>query len=94
MSLQGWTVLHTPIASEGACGSVIVARANHDLLDATLRLLNQLDSPGDIRSIALLIEQEIIYRLLRGPNGGRLLQLAVAGSPANGIAKAIAWLRQ
>jgi AraC-like DNA-binding protein len=41
-----------------------------------------------------LIEQEIIYRLLSGPHGGRLLQLAVAHSPANGVAKTIAWLRK
>ncbi|MGU7770401.1 AraC family transcriptional regulator [Burkholderia sp. MR1-5-21] len=80
-------------ATEGAC-SVIVARASVDLQDATLRLLRLLDAPGDIRPMAPLIEQEIIYRLLSGPHGGRLLQLAVAGSPANGVAKAIAWLRR
>ena len=82
-----------PAACEGAC-SVIVARASLDLLDAALRLLRLLDAPGDIRPMAPLIEQEIIYRLLSGPHGGRLLQLAVADSPANGIAKAIAWLRK
>jgi len=82
-----------PAATEGAC-SVIVARASLDLLDATLRLLRLLDTPGDIRPMAPLIEQEIIYRLLSGPHGERLLQLAVAGSPANGVAKAIAWLRK
>jgi AraC-like DNA-binding protein len=80
-------------ATEGAC-SVIVARASLDLLDATLRLLRLLNAPGDIRPMAPLIEQEIIYRLLSGPHGGRLLQLAVADSPANGVAKAIAWLRR
>ncbi|MGF6997615.1 AraC family transcriptional regulator N-terminal domain-containing protein [Paraburkholderia sp. GAS32] len=82
-----------PTATEGAC-SVIVARASLDLLDATLRLLRLLNAPGDIGPMAPLIEQEIIYRLLSGPHGGRLLQLAVADSPANGIAKAIAWLRK
>ncbi len=82
-----------PTATECAC-SVIVARASLDLLDATLRLLRLLDAPGDIRPMAPLIEQEIIYRLLSGPQGGRLLQLAVADSPANGVAKAITWLRR
>ena len=82
-----------PTATEGAC-SVIVARASLDLLDATLRLLRLLDTPGDIRPMVPLIEQEIIYRLLSGTHGARLLQLAVADSPANGIAKAIAWLRK
>jgi AraC-like DNA-binding protein len=82
-----------PTATEGAC-SVIVARASLDLLDATLRLLRLLDAPGDIRPMTPLIEQEIIYRLLSGTHGGRLLQLAVADSPTNGVAKAIAWLRK
>jgi AraC-like DNA-binding protein len=81
-----------PTATEGPCRSVIVARASLDLLDATLRLLRLLDTPSDIRPMAPLIEQEIIYRLLSGPYGGCLLQLAVADSPANGVAKAIAWL--
>jgi len=82
-----------PTTRDGAC-SVIVSRANTDILDATLRLLRLLDSPGDIRPLAPLIEQEIIYRLLSGPHRVRLLQLAVADSPANGVAKAIAWLRK
>jgi hypothetical protein len=62
-----------PTATQGAC-SVIVARANSALLDATLRLLRLLDSPTDIRPMAPLIEQEIIYRLLSGPYGGCLLR--------------------
>jgi AraC-like DNA-binding protein len=82
-----------PATTEGAC-SVIVASASFDLLGAALRLLRLLDTPGDIRPMAPLIEQEIIYRLLSGPHGERLLRLAVAGSPANGVAKAIAWLRR
>ncbi|MDW3687986.1 AraC family transcriptional regulator [Cupriavidus sp. CV2] len=80
-----------PTATQSAC-SVIVARAGLDLLDATLRLLRLLDTPGDIRPMAPLIEQEIIYRLLSGPYGGCLLRVAEADSPANGVAKAIAWL--
>jgi AraC-like DNA-binding protein len=82
------------IATEGSCRSVVIARASHDLLDATLRLLRLLDTPSDIRPMAPLIEQEIIYRLLCGPYGRCLLQLAVADSPANGVAKAIDWLRK
>jgi AraC-like DNA-binding protein len=82
------------IATEGSCRSVVIARASHDLLDATLRLLRLLDTPTDIGPMAPLIEQEIIFRLLCGPYGRCLLQLAVADSPANGVAKAIDWLRK
>ena len=43
--------------------------------------------------MAPLIEQEILYRLLRGPTGPRLLQIAMAETPSNRIAGAIAWLK-
>jgi AraC-type transcriptional regulator N-terminus len=40
------------------------------------RLLRLLDRPDDIPVMAPLIEQEILYRLLTGPCGPRLLQIA------------------
>lgn len=72
---------------------LVVARAPEELVDATLRLLRLLDRPGDIAAMAPLIEEEILYRLLTGPYGGRLLQIATAESAGNRIAKAIGWLR-
>lgn len=84
-----------PRATGGeAARSVVVAHAGDELLDATRRLLRLLDAPADIRPMAPLIEQEIIYRLLSGPYGPNLLQVAVIGSPGNRVAKAIAWLRE
>ncbi len=44
--------------------------------------------------MAPLIEQEILYRVLTGPDGGRLINIAVAESHSNRIARAVAWLRQ
>ena len=44
--------------------------------------------------MAPLIEQEIVYRLLTGPFGPRLLQIAMTETPSNKIAQAIAWLRE
>jgi AraC-like DNA-binding protein len=41
-----------------------------------------------------LVEQEILYRLLTGPFGPRLVQIAVTESPRNKIAQAITWLRE
>jgi AraC-like DNA-binding protein len=80
-------------APSGRMPGVGVNMAPPPLLDATLRLLRLLDQPEDIPAIAPLIEQEILYHLLRGPNGARLLQIATSGSPSNRVAKAIAWLR-
>lgn len=67
--------------------------ASPELLDASLRLLRLLDRPEDIPAMAPLIEQEILYRLLTGPNGPRLLQVAMAESQSNRVARAIAWIR-
>lgn len=72
---------------------VTVTKATSDLVDAAVRLLRLLDHPEDIRAMAPLIEQEILYRLLVGPTGSRLLQIATEESPGNRVAKAISWLR-
>jgi len=71
-----------------------VAKASDDLLDAALRLVRLLDRPKDIAVMAPLLEQEVLYRLLVGPYGARLRQIALAESPSNKVAKAIAWLRE
>jgi AraC-like DNA-binding protein len=63
------------------------------LLDAVTRLVNLLDTPQDIRALAPLILREITHRLLTGPQGFRLRQIAMAGAPAFRIARAIRWLK-
>jgi AraC-like DNA-binding protein len=80
--------------SPGETRGVAVNVAPPELLDATLRLLRLLDRPQDIAAMAPLLEQEILYRLLTGPFGPRLLQIATAETPSNRVALAIAWLRE
>jgi AraC-like DNA-binding protein len=63
------------------------------LLDAVARLVALLDSPQDVGPLAPLVLREITYRLLTGPQGLRLRQIASAGAPAQRIAQAIRWLR-
>ncbi|MEQ5777451.1 AraC family transcriptional regulator [Thalassospira sp. NFXS8] len=73
---------------------IAVHKAPDALLDAVLRMMRLLERPDDVAGLACLIEEEILYHLLRGPFGGTLLQIATAQSPANRIAGAIAWLRE
>jgi AraC-like DNA-binding protein len=73
---------------------VSVNNATPELLDAVIRLLRLLDTPADIPAMAPLIEQEILYRLLTGPDGPRLLNIARADTPGNRIARAVGWLRE
>jgi transcriptional regulator GlxA family with amidase domain len=51
---------------------------------------------GNLRAepfLAGLIQREIIYGLLCGPEGGRLRATATLGDQSNRTAKAIAWIR-
>jgi hypothetical protein len=42
------------------------------LFDATVRLVRLLDAPEEARVLAPLVTREIVFRLLRGEQGGRL----------------------
>jgi AraC-like DNA-binding protein len=53
-----------------------------------------LGSPQDVKTLAPLTLREITYRLLTGPQGWRLRQIASAGAPAHRIAGAIRWLKE
>jgi len=63
------------------------------LLDAVARLVDLLDAPDEIPPLAPLVLREIAFRLLVGPEGARLRQMASAGAPAHRVARAIRWLR-
>jgi len=63
------------------------------LLDAWRRFLGLLDTPSDIGVLSPLFEREILYRLLQGPQGGALRQIASAGSRLSQIRRAIAWIK-
>ena len=64
-----------------------------ELLDAWSRMLRLLDAPDEIHTLAPLIEREILFRLLKGPQGAVLRQAARAGSRISQVRNAIAHLR-
>ena len=64
-----------------------------ELLDACTRLVNLLDTSQDIPFLAGLIEREIIYRLLRSPQGRHLRAIATLGEQGHRTSKAVEWLR-
>lgn len=63
------------------------------LLDAWLRLLRLLDAPDDIAILAPLHVQEILYRLLQGPQGPFMRQITRADSRLSRVRRAIALIR-
>lgn len=64
------------------------------LLDPVLRLVKLLDAPQDVAVLAPLVSREILYRLLRSPDGWRLAQMAVLDSHSQRITHAIGVLSQ
>jgi AraC-like DNA-binding protein len=64
--------------------------ASRDLLDAWSRMLRLIDRPDEVQIMAPLLEREIVYRLLRGPQGVVLKQVAAAEPRILQIRKALA----
>ena len=59
-----------------------------------VRLVRLLDTPADARFVAPLAKREIVYRLLRGEQRGRLMQIAALGGSPHPITEAIERLRR
>ena len=73
--------------------AMAIAPVTPEFLGAWCRLLDLLSNPEDIPSLSGLIEREIMYRILRGPQGARLRAIATLGDQSHRTAKAIAWVR-
>ena len=69
-----------------------IGKTTPEFLNACCRLLDLLDSPQDIPFLSGLIQREIIYRILRGPEGTRLRAVATLGDQSHRTAKAVAWI--
>src|SRR5260370_23118846 len=70
-----------------------VSLLDGNLLDAFGRLVRLLDARAEAPVLMPLITREIIYRLLRGEQGGRLRHLAILGGYTPHIARAVGRLR-
>ena len=72
---------------------IAVSRLQPELLDAVTRYAKLTETPDDCTILAPLIEREIHYRLLSGPQGDKLRHIAEANSQTRQIALAIEWLK-
>jgi len=61
--------------------------------DTLLRLLSLLDTPDDIPILGPMVERELFYRLLQGPQGRLLRQIAQPDGALDSIRRAVAWIR-
>src|SRR6201993_375531 len=79
----------TSVQSRG----LAVGETTVGMLGACSRLIELLETPEDIPFLSHLIQREIVYRILRTPQGERLRAIATAGDLSHRTARAIAWLR-
>jgi AraC-like DNA-binding protein len=82
-----------PPPRETGARAMSVVSLDEGLLASLTRLVQLLDEPALVESLAPLIRQEIVVRLLHGPHGPTLRNLVATGSPGQHIGKVIAWMR-
>ena len=82
------------LSSRAAQRGLYTGALSTSLLDPLLRLVKLLDAPEDVPALAPLICREILYRLLKLPEGWRLAQMAIVDSHSQRIAQAIGVLTQ
>jgi AraC-like DNA-binding protein len=91
-------VLHTeemrisapPVGTRG----MVLGEATVELLTPCSRMVQLLDTPQDVTFFWKLLQREIIYRLLQGPQGDRLRSVATMANQSYLTAKAVTWLRE
>ena len=73
---------------------LVVGETTIGLLKAAMRMLELLDTPEDIPFLSPLAHREILYRILRTPQAGRLRAIATSGDLVQRTGRAISWLRE
>jgi AraC-like DNA-binding protein len=71
-----------------------VAPVNSELLDAWIRMLRLMERPDEIAVLAPAYEREILFRVLQGPLGWMLRDIASPDTALSRIGIAINWIRR
>ncbi|MTW12527.1 helix-turn-helix domain-containing protein [Pseudoduganella eburnea] len=88
-----FAVLPDPTKPANAEQGFSVASVTPELLDAWVRMLRLMDCPADIPVLAPVFEREILYRVLQGPAGWMLRDIAVPDSTLARVNKVIKRIR-
>ena len=72
--------------------AIFVSQIEEPLLDAVVRLVRLLDKPNDISILAPIFKKEILYRIIQGPHGHALKQMAIEGSETFRIKEVIRYI--
>jgi AraC-like DNA-binding protein len=72
---------------------ISISPTTPEILEAVLRLLRLIDRPRDLPILAPLIEKELLWLALTGPQGNAVRQIGLADSSLSHIGHAIRHLR-
>ncbi|NSY14824.1 AraC family transcriptional regulator [Agrobacterium vitis] len=86
--------LPVKVSSELFSSGFSVAPVNEDLLDAWIRMLRLMERPDEIAILSPVYEREILFRVLQGPLGWMLRDIASPDTALSRISVAINWIRQ
>ena len=78
-----------PVGTSG----MVLGEATVELLAPCSRMVQFLSKPQDVPFFGKLLQREIIYRLLQGPQGDRPRSVATLADQSYRTAKAVTWLR-
>jgi AraC-like DNA-binding protein len=71
-----------------------VAAVTPELMDAWLRMLRLMGNPDAIAALAPVYEREILFRVLQGPHGWMLREIAAPDTAIARVNLAIQWIRR
>lgn len=71
-----------------------VAAVTPELMDAWVRMLRLMGKPGEIAALASVYEREILYRVLQGPHGWMLREIAAPDTALARVSQAIQFIRR
>ncbi|MBI3346252.1 MAG: AraC family transcriptional regulator [Burkholderiales bacterium] len=86
--------LPNPAVAANEARAFSVATVTPELLDAWVRLLRLMDHPADVPALAPAFEREILYRVLRGPMGWMLRDIATPDTALARVNRVIQRIRR
>lgn len=75
-------------------GGFAVAHTTPELMDAWIRMLRLMEHPADIPALAPVYEREILYRVLQGPHGRMLRDIATPDTALARVGAAIQCIKR
>ncbi|MGF6507106.1 AraC-like DNA-binding protein [Paraburkholderia sp. 32] len=89
-------IMAMPPAGEDGTNALAlsITTMTEEVRDALRRILTLLDHPGEIPILAPMLERELLFRLLQGPNGKLLRQIASPRGALSQVRRAVGWISE